>query len=39
MPKTLHLTLTFYWFEEIAAGRKTCEYRRFTDGWRKRLNG
>lgn len=39
MPKNLHLTLTFHWWEEIAAGRKTCEYRRFTDGWRKRLNG
>lgn len=39
MPKTLHLTLTFHWWDEIAAGRKTCEYRRFTEGWRKRLNG
>lgn len=38
MPKTLHLTLTNHWWEEIAAGRKTSEYRRFTDGWRKRLN-
>ncbi|WP_428055377.1 hypothetical protein [Candidatus Avelusimicrobium alvi] len=38
MPKTLHLTLTHHWWEEIAAGRKTCEYRRFTEGWRKRLN-
>lgn len=38
MPKTLHLTLTHHWWEEIAAGRKTSEYRRFTDGWRKRLN-
>lgn len=38
MPKTLHLTLTYHWWEEIAAGRKTCEYRRFTEGWRKRLN-
>ena len=39
MAKTLHLTLTYHWWEEIAAGRKTCEYRRFTEGWRKRLNG
>lgn len=39
MPKTLHLTLTFHWWEEIAEGRKTCEYRRFCEGWRKRLNG
>ena len=39
MAKTLHLTLTYRWWDEIAAGRKTCEYRRFTEGWRKRLNG
>lgn len=39
MPKTLHLTLTYHWWDEIAAGRKTCEYRRFTEGWHKRLNG
>nr|DAY83251.1 MAG TPA: activating signal cointegrator [Caudoviricetes sp.] len=38
MPKTLHLTLTHHWWEEIAAGRKTSEYRRFTEGWRKRLS-
>lgn len=38
MPKTLYLTLTYHWWEEIADGRKTCEYRRFTEGWRKRLN-
>lgn len=37
MAKTLHLTLTYHWWEEIAAGRKTCEYRRFTANWRKRL--
>lgn len=39
MAKTLHLTLTYRWWDEIVAGRKTCEYRRFTEGWRKRLNG
>lgn len=39
MAKTLHLTLTYRWWDEIAAGRKMCEYRRFTEGWRKRLNG
>ena len=39
MAKTLHLALTYRWWDEIAAGRKTCEYRRFTEGWRKRLNG
>lgn len=27
MPKTLYLTLTYHWWEEIADGRKTCEYR------------
>ena len=37
MAKNLHLTLTFHWFDEIAEGRKTCEYRRFTANWQKRL--
>lgn len=39
MAKTLHLTLTYHWWDEIDAGRKTCEYRRFCESWRKRLNG
>lgn len=39
MTKTLHLTLTYHWWDEIAEGRKTCEYRRWVPGWRKRLNG
>jgi len=39
MSKTLHLKLTYHWWEEIAEGRKTCEYRRFTEGWRKRIGG
>lgn len=38
MPKTMHLMLTHHWWEEIAAGRKTSEYRRFTERWRKRFN-
>lgn len=38
MENKLHLPLTYYWFKEIESGRKTCEYRRFTEGWRKRIN-
>lgn len=37
MPKTLHLPLTFHWWDEIAEGRKTCEYRQFTEYWRPRI--
>lgn len=37
MPKTLHLTLTYYWWDKIASGEKNAEYRRFTANWRKRL--
>lgn len=36
--KKLHLTLTYHWFDEIKSGRKTCEYRQFTAGWKKRLS-
>lgn len=35
----LHLPLTYYWFKEIESGRKKCEYRQFTEGWKKRLSG
>lgn len=37
MPKTLHLTLTYRWWDKIASGEKNAEYRRFTANWRKRL--
>lgn len=37
MPKTLHLTLTYHWWDKIASGEKSAEYRRFTANWRKRL--
>lgn len=37
MAKTLHLTLTHHWWEEIAAGRKTSEYRRVCPAWIKRI--
>ena len=39
MPKTLHLTLTYHWWDKVSCGEKKAEYRRFTEGWRKRLNG
>lgn len=38
MPKTLHLTLTYHWWDKIASGEKNAEYRRFTEGWKKRLS-
>ena len=38
MENKLHLPLTYHWFDEIESGRKTCEYRRFTAGWKKRLS-
>ena len=37
MPKTLHLTLTYHWWDKVVSGEKKEEYRRFTEGWRKRL--
>lgn len=33
----LKLVLTHYWFDEIKSGRKTHEYRKATDFWKKRL--
>lgn len=39
MPKTLHLTLTYHWWDKVSCGEKNAEYRRFTEGWHKRLNG
>ena len=37
MPKTLHLTLTYHWWDKVSSGEKNAEYRRFTANWRKRL--
>lgn len=33
----IHATLTYNWFDEIKAGRKTAEYRRITPYWEKKL--
>lgn len=33
----IHATLMYQWFDEIAAGRKTAEYRRITPYWEKKL--
>ena len=35
--RTLKLVLTADWFEEMRTGRKTVEYRRISDHWRKRI--
>lgn len=35
----LHLTLHRHWFDEIAAGRKTTEYRECSPFWIARLEG
>lgn len=35
--RILHLTLHRKWFDLIAAGRKTVEYRKDTKYWRKRI--
>lgn len=37
--KTIHMTLTYKWFDLVESGKKTEEYRRWVPGWRKRLNG
>ena len=36
--KEIHMTLTYRWFDLIAVGIKTHEYRNF-DKWKQRLNG
>lgn len=33
----LHLVLTRHWFDLIASGEKTVEYRAMTPYWRKRI--
>lgn len=35
--KTLHLVLTGHWYDKIASGEKTSEYRACTPYWNKRL--
>lgn len=39
MKRILHLTLHRRWFDAIASGRKTREYRNRTPYWHTRLNG
>lgn len=36
---SLHLTLTKKWFDKIASGRKTHEFRLVKPYWTKRLEG
>ena len=33
----LHLVLTFKWFDKIASGAKTTEYRECSEHWNKRF--
>lgn len=33
----LHLVLTYPWFDKIARGEKTTEYRECSDHWNKRF--
>lgn len=37
--KILHLTLKRKWFDLIASGKKTVEYREFKEYWKNRLYG
>ena len=37
MKNTLHLTLTYYWYDEIVSGRKNIEYRAITNRWQKMI--
>ena len=37
--RILHLTLKKKWFDLIASGKKTVEYREFKPHWEKRLLG
>lgn len=39
MSRVLHLHLKAQYFDEIASGVKTEEFRSFTPYWRKRLTG
>lgn len=38
-PKTLHLVLKSKWFDKIASGEKTSEYRVCSEYWNKRFCG
>lgn len=38
MKKILHLTLIKQWFDKIASGEKTEEYRDYKEYWIKRLS-
>lgn len=38
-PKTLHLVLKSKWFDKIASGEKTSEYRACSKYWNKRFVG
>jgi len=35
--KTIHLVLTHYWYDKIAAGQKRTEYRKKSPQWMKRI--
>ena len=39
MKKILHLNLHREWFDKIASGEKTEEYRALVPHWQKRLDG
>ena len=34
-PTTLHLVLTYHWYDETVSGRKRVEYRECTPRWMK----
>jgi len=38
-PKTLHLVLKSKWYDKIASGEKTSEYRAYSEYWNKRFCG
>lgn len=35
--RTVHLVLTHHWYDEVASGRKSTEYRHQTARWRRAL--
>lgn len=37
MNGTLHLVLTYCWFDEVALGLKRVEYRKLTARWHSRI--
>lgn len=34
---TVHMVLTYHWYDEIASGRKQIEYRKCNAYWKRRL--